>query len=143
MLSTVAWIALAGVVLAGMNRIGKETARPDDAGIDDWRYCEEVFGPNPEMPRIMARSAITAAVVRGEMNLPEAVARVFALYDGNPPCVEYLRAEYPGASDDVLCARSVIAGVESYLAERPQEQTGQVGRLESELAGSASDGIAY
>jgi hypothetical protein len=123
-----------GVLGAATLRLAHTAARYDsEVELAQTKGIGEQAGPNPEIPRMTAKAEIAEALAIGEVDLSEAMSLVRSLYDGEPPFLEPMRADYPFASDDELVARNLINAVGPYLWKRPKELAARVAELEAEL----------
>ena len=123
-----------GVLCAATLRVVHTATRYDsEVEMAQSKGVGEQAAPNPELPRMTAKAEIAEALAIGEVDLSEAMSLVRSLYDGEPPFLEPMRANYASANDDELLARNLIACVRAYLWKRPKEMDARIVELEAEL----------
>jgi hypothetical protein len=118
----IGFVAVAALVAA---HPGAGRARSaSDAGAEDDRTAWEAA-----FRRTRGRIAAAVALVRGELTVPEAVARFRALLADDPVALRGLGAKYAGAPIDELAARQAASYVDQYGDEDPARRNDLVRQL--------------
>jgi hypothetical protein len=99
---------------------------PRDRQADDDRAA---FAAAAE--RTQARVEVAAALMRGDLTVPEAVARFREILGDDPVALRGLSAKYPDASMDELAARQAASYVSHYGATNPDRRDELVRQLEA------------
>jgi hypothetical protein len=83
--------------------------------------------------RVQDKEEAADALARGEITFAQAVERFRAIAAGDPKGLAWLRARYPGATEDELHYRNVLGFVRPVLESGPLKNAERLARLEDEF----------
>jgi hypothetical protein len=85
------------------------------------------------LQRVEDKQAAADALARGEITFAQAVDRFRAIAADDPNALAWLRAKYPGATEDELHYRNVLGFVRPALEIGPLKNADRLARLEEEF----------
>jgi hypothetical protein len=135
-LGTVTGIALLNIVshLSGAGSAFPSVA-PDEAvrHLNSERRRSDALEDQSQALKACAerKGRVVAALVAGELSLPDAARACRRLHETSGCSLTALRAHFPGAGDEEVLCRHLIAHAE--LSSRPAERDAVRDRLEKEL----------
>jgi hypothetical protein len=129
-------LLVAGLLLLGRGQVGRAPHAGQQAAMSP-ESSAVVFPPPPRTEaaarRVVAKTAVTEQLLRGEISLFAAAAR-FAVLNAQPAdCPELHWRTLEGASDGEKLCRQVIDWVEHQLQAQEQPHGPTVARLKEEL----------
>jgi hypothetical protein len=146
-------LATAGLALGALTALATHPTWASSLGVDVWNVpaLKAEIRANAErdrqlnelnestLQRIEVKETIIAALLARQISLAEATDRFTAINASQPACMELIRQQYAGKTDQEKLARNVMAFVQ--LRVSPAEWPAVRRRLEAELrqmlAGSA------
>jgi hypothetical protein len=141
--------AVATALAAGLFFVGWGSAERYFESLDRGRFFhesdEQRRGQELDMARdvvlrrVAAKVGIAGEVIRGDIDLREAVSRFRELIDSDPRAVVILHSVHPDLSDDDVYWQNVIDFVRCELSDCHADAESRRARLEAELRGYLRD----
>jgi hypothetical protein len=117
---------VAGAAVVAARSMANRGRSPQDRWSDDDRAA---FAAAAE--RSQARVGVAVTLIRGDLTVPEAVARFREMLADDPVSLRVLSIKYPDATIDELAARQAAGYVEHYGAANPARREELVRHLEA------------
>jgi hypothetical protein len=117
---------VAGAAVVAARSMANRGRSPQDRWADDDRAA---FAAAAQ--RSQARVGVAVALIRGDLTVPEAVARFREMLADDPVSVHVLSIKYPDVTIDALAARQAASYVDRYAVTNPARRDELLRQLEA------------